>query len=261
MKHFLTIMILSCLLLALPAAAEEKAKPVITATVSTSFSKAPDAVVAELFTSQGCSSCPPAQEVLMDLSRRPDIITLEYHVDYWDTLKTWRGGSWKDPFSDSAWTQRQVDYNKRIMNSEQAFTPETVIDGRFQEVGSKKSNILAHVDEAGALRRVHYSVDPHLTADGNMTVTVKGPGIQKEAQVVLLRLLKEASTDVKGGENKGTTMKGHNIVTALMVIGTWIGGKEDYKFALPSFKDNESCAVLLQDPETMHILGAGLCSM
>ncbi|MDE1151940.1 MAG: DUF1223 domain-containing protein [Micavibrio sp.] len=265
MKRLLPYFVLLCLVLpALPAGAEEGAvakKPVITATVSAGFSKTPDAVVAELFTSQGCSSCPPAQDVQQELSRRPEIITLEYHVDYWDNLKTWRGGTWKDTFSDSAWTQRQVDYNRRIMNSEQGFTPETVIDGRFQDVGSKKSNILTLLDEAAALRRVHYSVSPHLTPDGNMTVTVNGPGIKKEARVVLLRLIKEAAIDVKGGENKGTTMRGHNIVTALMVIGTWVGGKEDYKFALPSFKDNESCAVLLQDPETLHILGAGLCSM
>jgi hypothetical protein len=231
------------------------------AEVSVMPEKDANAVVVELFTSQGCSSCPPAQEFLRDLSRRPDVLTLEYHVDYWDQLKTWTGGSWKDVFSDALWTERQVEYNKRIMESDRAFTPETVIDGRFQSVGSAKSEINAHIEEARTLKRRKFTLSPTIAADGKMSVMVEGVAINDPAQVVLLRLVKDAAVDVRGGENKGETMKSHNVVRESMVIGTWSGGKKSYDFTLARFAPGEGCAVLLQDAETMQIYAGGLCLM
>lgn len=231
------------------------------AEVSVMPEKDADAVVVELFTSQGCSSCPPAQEFLQQLSRRPDVLTLEYHVDYWDQLKTWTGGAWKDPFSDAQWTERQVAYNKKIMDSDRAFTPEMVIDGRFQSVGSSKSQVNGHIDEARAVKRQKYTLTPKVTESGEMSVTVDGARLMENAQVILLRTIKEASTDVKGGENKGATMRSHNIVREMMVIGTWSSGKQDYSFSLPRFEAGQGCAVLLQNPETHQIYAGGLCLM
>lgn len=250
MKKFLF-----ALLLALAPAASFAAE------VSMMPEKDADAVVVELFTSQGCSSCPPAQEFLQQLSRRPDVLTLEYHVDYWDQLKTWTGGAWKDPFSDAQWTERQVAYNTKIMESDRAFTPEMVIDGRFQSVGSSKSQVNGHIDEARAVKRQKYKLSPKVTQDGQMSVTVDGARLMDNAQVVLLRLTKEASTEVKGGENKGSTMRSHNIVREMMVVGTWSSGKQDYSFSLPRFEAGQGCAVLLQNPETHQIYAGALCLM
>lgn len=231
------------------------------AEVSVMPEKDAGAVVVELFTSQGCSSCPPAQEFLQQLSRRPDVLTLEYHVDYWDQLKTWTGGAWKDPFSDPQWTERQVAYNTRIMDSDRAFTPEMVIDGRFQAVGSSKTQVNGHIDEARALKRQKYKLTPKVTQNGEMSVTVEGARLMDNAQVILLRTTKQATTDVKGGENKGAVMKGHNIVREMMVIGTWSSGKQEYSFSLPRFEAGQGCAVLLQNPETHQIYAGGLCLM
>lgn len=253
---FLSLSLLPPFFPAAPAAAQG-----VTATVTSEFPKTEDAVVAELFTSQGCSSCPAAQAYLLDLAKRPDVITLEFHVDYWDRRKTWLGGTWQDPFSDAAWTRRQVDYNTRIMGEDRAFTPEIVIDGAYQEVGARRDNIDALIAEAASLRRKHYKISGSVTPDGNLTVAAAGPGIRKPAQVVLLRLLKDATTEVRGGENKGTTMKSRNIARSLLVIGTWAGGEQKYKFNLPSFKNDETCAVLLQDPDTLHILAGGMCRL
>ena len=259
MKNFLKTVALIFLLLPFGAQAEEKAKAEIS--VSTMLLKDANATVVELFTSQGCSSCPPAQAFLQDLSRRPDVITLEWHVDYWDQLKTWTGGSWKDPFSDNAWTQRQVAYNKLLGTSSRAYTPEMIIDGKFQEVGSNRANVNAIIKEAQAVRRQKFKVEPGVTADGHVKAVLSGPGLSKDMNVILLRLQKEAETEVKGGENKGLTMKSHNIVKGLLVIGTYGGGTADYTFDMPHFKDNESCAVLLQDPENLHILAGGMCQL
>ena len=248
-------------LLLLPAAAIAADKPKADISVSTALLKDPDATVVELFTSQGCSSCPPAQAFLQDLSHRPDVITLEWHVDYWDQLKTWTGGSWKDPFSDNNWTQRQVAYNKLLGTTSRAYTPEMIIDGKFQEVGSNRANVTALIKEAAAVRRQKFKVVPGVTPDGHVKTVISGPGLSKDMQVILLRLQKEAETEVKGGENKGVTMKGHNIVKGLLVIGTYGGGTSDYTFDMPHYKPNESCAVLLQDPETLHILAGGMCAL
>ncbi len=255
MKNFIIACI--ALVLSFPAFASEKA------TVSLALEKDPNAIVVELFTSQGCSSCPPAQEYLLQLSRRADVLTLEYHVDYWDTLKTWTGGSWKDPFSNSEWTERQVAYNQLIMEEEgHAYTPEMVIDGRYQGSGNGKSTVGGYIEEARAQRRQKYTLEPAVTDDGSMTVSVSGPRLTEPADVLLLRLQKEAATDVKGGENKGAHIRGHNVVKEIMTIGTWDGGKGSYKFVLPKFAMGvETCAVLLQDPETKRIYAGGLCLM
>lgn len=262
MRFFASLMVLAALCLpaqgVFAAKEEAPAKP----TVSMSFDKDKNAVVTELFTSQGCSSCPPAQELLLQLSRRSDVITLEYHVDYWDNLNTWLAGRWKDPFSAAEWSERQAEYNRKVMKSERNYTPQLVIDGRFQAVGSRKSHINTLIDEARAVRKRDFSIAPAVAQDGDMAVVIDGPGINDTAHVVLLRLLKNATTDVRGGENNGAVMRGHNIVRSLMLIGTWDGGKERYAFKFPEFKaEEEGCAVLLQDSETMRVLSAALCSM
>lgn len=248
------------MLLSMPAYAATQGKATA---ISAAPEKDPNAVVVELFTSQGCSSCPPAQEYLLQLSKRPDVLTLEYHVDYWDQLKTILGGSWEDPFSDAEWTARQVAYNKVIMDEEnKAFTPEMIVDGQQQGVGNKPSSMAGLIEEARAARKRKFILSPEVTQSGDVKVTIEGPRLQESAEVILLRLTKEASTQVKGGENKGETMRGHNIVRELMVIGTWDGGKAGYKFNIPRFRlGEEGCAVLLQDPETKQIYAGGLCLM
>ncbi len=260
MKNALNILALALLLISSSAQAAES-KPKVEISVSTALLKDANATVVELFTSQGCSSCPPAQAFLQDLSHRPDVITLEWHVDYWDQNKTWAGGSWKDPFSDSAWTLRQVAYNKLLGTTSGAYTPEMIIDGKFQEVGSNRANVNALIAEAAAVRRQKFKVVPGVTADGHVKAVLSGPGLSKDMQVILLRLQKESETEIKGGENKGVTVQGHNIVKGLLVIGTYGGGTADYTFDMPHFKPNESCAVLLEDPETLHILAGGMCTL
>src|SRR5690348_4653604 len=96
---------------------------------------APRPIVVELFTSQGCSSCPPADALLNELAQRPDVVALGFHVDYWDYL------GWKDPLSAPGSTQRQRDY-ARLLNQPTIYTPEMVIDGHLQLVGSDRTAVL-----------------------------------------------------------------------------------------------------------------------
>ncbi|MFN0023541.1 MAG: DUF1223 domain-containing protein, partial [Parvularculaceae bacterium] len=86
-------------------------------------------VVVELFTSQGCSSCPPAEALMRELAKRPGLVALEWHVDYWDDLHAGSSGKWKDPFSSADHTARQRAYNRALRGTGGAYTPQMVIDG------------------------------------------------------------------------------------------------------------------------------------
>ena len=101
------------------------------------------AVVVELFTSQGCYSCPPAEKFLGDLAEQETVIALDFHVDYWDNLVHGADGKWKDPFSRPAYTQRQRVYNQRIRGTGNVYTPQMVIDGRLEAVGSRRIAVLS----------------------------------------------------------------------------------------------------------------------
>jgi hypothetical protein len=254
-RYLLALMFLLCAVTARAADAP------VTATARVSVAKDRDAIVAELFTSQACSSCPPAQAFLGDLAKRTDVIALELHVDYWDDHKTIFKGSWKDPFSSSIWSQRQADYNKLIMGNEDVYTPQMIIDGQLQDTGSRRNSINAMIEQAKTLRTGHYSVSPKISDKGDASVTVNGPGLSKPVRVVLALLQTDAKTDVTAGENKGDKQVSHNVVREMLVIGTWDGGKQSYKVSVPPLKDNESCAVILQDPETLHILSGGVCGL
>lgn len=128
-------------------------------------------VVLELFISQSCSSCPPAEALLADISRqRRDVLALEFHVDYWDGL-VYGGSAWKDVFSDPAFTERQRRYAQRIKSS--VYTPQMVIDGRREAVGSRRGDVLAAV--AGVQRQRQDAVAIALRRDDEgLTVTLGG---------------------------------------------------------------------------------------
>ena len=109
--------------------------------MSSRASADPRPVVVELFTSQGCSSCPPADALLGELARREDVIALGFHISYWDGL------AWKDPFSSQSSTDRQRAYS-RLFHLGQVYTPQMVVDGAREMVGSDRANVLAAVHDA-----------------------------------------------------------------------------------------------------------------
>ena len=96
----------------------------------------PAPVVVELFTSQGCSRCPPADAYLAELARRPDIVALSFHVDYWNYV------GWRDPFSSTRWSKRQRDYGASL-NRRFVYTPQIVVDGRDESIGSRRPRVEA----------------------------------------------------------------------------------------------------------------------
>jgi hypothetical protein len=205
-------------------------------------------VVVELFTSQGCSSCPPAEAFLGELAKRKDVIALEYHVNYWDYI------GWKDTFAKPAFGDRQRKYVDSL-KVRYAYTPQMVIDGSTDVVGS-------HRQEIDTLIQRHLS--EHTKAPA-ITMTRTGDTLKvaigawrKSApyDVVLVTFDKPHVTQVRRGENRGQTLKNSNVVRELTTLGVWSGKPTTYNVSLAGKPGNGGCAVLIQKEGQGPVLAA-----
>lgn len=175
--------------------------------------------VIELFQSQGCSSCPPANANINALSQRPDILALSFAVTYWDGL------GWKDSFAKPQFTRRQWDYAHGFGNT-QVWTPQVVINGRANITGTQAAPLQALI-----ARNDRGNGGPALRL-GVSTVDVAGAG-SKPADVWLVRYEPRAiEVPIRAGENSGKTLPHRNIVREFIRIGQWSGGSA--RFALPA---------------------------
>ena len=218
-------------------------------TVSTTPTPANNLIVAELYTSQGCSSCPPAEALFSELSEQEELLTIEWHVDYWDDLV--HGGSrWKDPYSKKVFTDRQRSYNRSLRGQSGVYTPQAIINGHFEGVGSRNAAVTDMIENAPKFE-VPVQVKDNLVTIGASS---------EAADVIFVRLLKKHETNVKGGENKGRKLFGRNIALEAKVIGTT--GSDPLTLTLPSIKTDESCAILVQsmNKDLGQVLGAAKCA-
>jgi hypothetical protein len=210
-------------------------------------------VAVELFTSQGCSSCPPAEAVMRDLAKRPDLVALEWHVDYWDDLHAGASGKWKDPFSSPDHTRRQRAYNKALRGRPSAYTPQLVIDGRLETVGSHRAEIAQMIED-----RQRHDAEAKIAfapAAESLSVTAAAPA---GATVRLVRFANAIVTRVTGGENAGETLAEAHVVRRQEVLGViGAGGPFTVRFRAPAA--GEGCAVLVEDGDGGPILSARYC--
>ena len=225
--------------------------------LSCAAARAGEPTVVELFTSQSCYSCPPAEAFLGELVERDDVIALEFHVDYWDDLVYGSDGLWKDVFSDPVHTQRQRVYAGRIPGS-QVYTPQVVIDGVAQTVGSKRARVLRLIESAGsAPKPVRLSVQPE--PSGGLTVTLEPAEEHTDAEVLLARYDLRRVTVIETGENKGKTLTNHHVVHELRRLGEWKGEQWEISVADVRLASNQGCAVIVQAAGQGAILGAASC--
>lgn len=214
--------------------------------------------VVELFTSQSCYSCPPAEAYLGELAEDEDILALEYHVDYWDRLNYGRYGRWKDAFSSPEMTQRQREYNVEIRDTGSVYTPQMVIDGRTEAVGSRRREVQNRIAAVRNDDRPRVDVAVRADAGGGVTVEV-GDVADASGDVWLVTFIRQVTTKVLRGENHGKTLTNHNIVRSVRHIGTWDG--DTATFAVPDLvlEAGQSCAVLVQDGRVGPVFGAAYC--
>lgn len=198
-------------------------------------------VVVELFTSQGCSACPPAEALLGEYAGRADVLALGFHVTYWDDL------GWKDTYSLEGATDRQSAYADRLGGG--SFTPQMVVDGLTSVVGSRRGEAGAAIAKAAA--REAGSADITLTRrDGRVSVRI-GAG-QGSARVLLVGFDRRRQTAIARGENGGRTVDQSNVVRSIRSLGAWNGAALRLTEAAPA---GEDAAVILQEPNG-RIVGA-----
>ncbi|WP_026868385.1 DUF1223 domain-containing protein [Inquilinus limosus] len=198
------------------------------------------AVVVELFTSQGCSSCPPADALLATLADRPEVLALAFHVDYWNRL------GWADPFSSPWATARQNAY-AALWGSGQVYTPQAVVDGGRDVVGSDRDAMEAAI----AAARSDPSVPVALTATETALQVMVDAAAPSDAALWLVGFDDRHETPVRRGENAGRMLVNRNVVRSLTRLEGWTpGGTIDA--ARPA---GERAAVLLQAADG-RILGA-----
>lgn len=217
--------------------------------------------VVELFTSQSCYSCPPAEAFLGELAEREDLVALEFHVDYWNDLVYGSAGRWEDRFSDPAFTERQRRYAARIPGS-QVYTPQVVIDGAAQTVGSRRGQVLRLIERAGAAAKpVRVTVRPEPAGGFTIELAPGAGGPPEDAAAVLLaRYDLEQVTVVEAGENQGKTLTNHHVVRELRRLGEWSGGERTKVLAADvRLGPNQGCAVLVQAAGQGVVLGAATC--
>jgi hypothetical protein len=201
--------------------------------------------VVELYTSQGCSSCPPADALLGELVRRGDVLALAFHVDYWDDL------GWRDRFELPVATQRQRQYARQL-GSASVYTPQMVVDGTADVVGG---------DAAGVARLIaapRANVPVQISArDGELLVSVAAANGMPAAEVTLLSYLPQAQTAIGRGENAGRALREYNIVRSCAALGRWQGAAAEWRVRLADLPaDARAVAVLVQEPGPGAIIGA-----
>lgn len=209
---------------------------------------APTPMLVELFSSQGCPSCPPAEEFLSELAQRPDLLVLSLHVDYWDYL------GWKDPFAQRAFAERQRAY-AHTFPQRFIYTPQLIVDGRVQEVGSEREAVERLVDRTRAepVKRLH------MRREGKLVMIENPEGVAvpdgRHAAVWFVTFDPVRHTKVTRGENAGRTLDNVNVVRRLQRIATFTGEPITVTLDPSLVEHGQGCAVIVQAGNAGAVLG------
>jgi hypothetical protein len=199
--------------------------------------------VVELYTSEGCSSCPPAEAQIGRLAKQDDILALAFHVDYWDDL------GWRDRFGLPEAVVRQRRY-AHTLHLPSIYTPQLVIDGQRDLVGGG-----AGIGSAGG-RKPGVPLDVSVR-DGNLVIALGAQPPQAPCDVLLLGYLPEATSKVTRGENAGRELHDFNVVRSVRNLGSWQGEGRIFSIPLSGIAvDATAVAVLVQQRDQGPIVGA-----
>ena len=207
--------------------------------------------VVELYTSQGCSSCPPADALLGELAKRSDILALAFHVDYWDDL------GWRDRFDLPVSAQRQSRY-ARHLGVASVYTPQMVIDGSVDALGSDRQRLtqLLSVPRDGIAVHATVSGDELAVSVDAVAAALKFD-VSQPYDVALVSYLRNAETAIGRGENSGRLLKEFNVVRSMSTLGNWQGAAGEWHVKLKSLPaDATNVAVLVQQSNFGAIVGA-----
>jgi hypothetical protein len=216
-------------------------------------------VLVELFTSEGCSSCPPADALLHSLdSTQPvtgvQLIVLEEHVDYWDDL------GWKDTYSSHAFTVRQQIYADRL-RLEGPYTPQMVVDGSFEFVGSNRERANQAFEKARTLPKLVVRISSLKVENGNLRARIETHALPSPAEVFVALALEHAQSQVLHGENGGHRLEHVAVLRNLVSVGRAAKGvmfSKDVSVALTAPGQPYRVIAFVQEPKQGKILGAAV---
>jgi hypothetical protein len=242
---------LLCSLVAVPALVIISAGPQVLAADSSD----PVAVV-ELFTSQGCSSCPPADKFLGTLQNQPNVISLSFSVDYWDYL------GWKDTLGSPENSRRQKEY-AAYRGDGRVYTPQMVVNGQRHFVGSSKGKVKAEIGQQLSRPANDFVPLKFAYTKTELSISVgeaKSAAQRKDATVWLMLVSREVKQKILKGENRGKSITYHNVVQRTIPVGMWHGDATTINLPMSELmpKGVDDCVVLLQEAGNGPILGAGI---
>lgn len=237
-----------CLLFAILAAASASAEPARAADDDG------EPVVVEMYVSQACKKSPDAVDYAAELARRPDLVAITFHIDYWNVLTTRKNGRWSDPFGEAAFSARQRNYNRSIRGRGTVFTPQAIVGGAASEVGSKRQSVEDYINLEKREQRLART---SIRREGASVVVTVDPSGNEPRDVYLVRFMPSATTQIPAGENAGRVFDEHNVARSIEKIGSIRHRTESFTFPAP--KTGEGCAVLVQDENQGRIVGARYC--
>ena len=208
--------------------------------------QAEPAVMIELFTSQGCYSCPPADEVLGRLAEYDNIVALSMHVDYWDYL------GWRDTFAKRAFTERQYSY-RDTMGERVVYTPQMIVQGIAPVTGSRSMSVKDAIAQVRALPDIA-TIDIS-ERGGGIVARIAPTSAAKGGTLFVAKYTQRQTVEIARGENGGKTLAYHNVVEMISPLGQW-QGTEAREVDLPSPAPGEGVALWLQDGRTGPIFAA-----
>ena len=219
--------------------------------------------IVELFTSHGCSSCPPADRLLGKLlDEDEDLLALEFHVDYWNSLVHGSDGNFIDPFSKPEYSMRQREYSSaKLSGRPGVYTPQTVINGVKAAVGSNRKHI---VKALNMTRAAAFQITLQLSESDENLVKVRVTGDQEEldklggTDITLYRYIDSAQTQITGGENSQLNLTNHHIVFAISRLGQ-INSTSDMSYNVVAPAQGEGCVVVVQEGALTPIYAAVEC--
>lgn len=218
--------------------------PLLSLSLAGAAGAADNVVLVELFTSQGCSSCPPADKTVAELADRDDVLALSLHVDYWDYI------GWQDTFAQEEHTERQAEYRDKLGNRV-LFTPQIVVDGTRSVPGFKRAMINQAIAEAA--ETPHLATIGIVSEDGMLHATIASDASLGPSTIWVASYDRAAEVEIQRGENAGRKFTYRNVVDKLMKVGPWhAGGPGSYP--LPQPGSGEGIAVWLQDDRTGRVL-------
>lgn len=203
-------------------------------------------VMVELFTSQGCSSCPPADRNLAALAARDDVLALSLHVDYWDYL------GWRDTFGSPEHTRRQYAYRESL-GARVVYTPQVIVHGTLDVPGYHPDRINDAIAEiASTPGETDIAING---SDGMMAAQITKMDNPRPCTIWIASYSQSATVEIRRGENAGKAITYHNVVDKLLRVGSW-RGSEGAKIDLPQPGPGQGVAVWLQDDATGRIVAA-----